>query len=99
MPEVGLQLTEEAVQTIGDMEARVALIATMYGERSQEYVKAVQSLAHVLATMFRLGGRISKDGELSLLGCSFMTYGIIWFGKCLDNNQRDPVLGDWSCHS
>lgn len=94
-----LQLTEEAVQTIGNMEGRVAQIGQMYGKHSSEYLTALQSLSQVLAAILRLGGKVFRDGELSLVSNSFITFGVIFFAKRNDDGTRDELLGDWSVHS
>lgn len=99
MDDVRLEITEEASRTITDMESRVARIGQAYGEASPEYLKASQSLMRALATVLRLGGRVMRDGELSLICNSFITYGVIFFAKRNDNGERDELLGDWSAHS
>jgi hypothetical protein len=97
-----LDLTPEALGTIAAMRARVAAVADHYGQGSPEHAAIADSLADVLARVLQLGGRIMRDGredELCLLGDSFITYGVVFFPKRLDGNERDPLLGEWSVHS
>jgi len=97
-----LDITPEALKTIAAMQDRVSAIGSHYGDGSPEHVAALKSLAHVYGQMLRLGGRIMRDGredELCLLGASFLTYGVVFFPKRLDGDQRDPLLGEWSVHS
>lgn len=98
MPAVEVHLTEEAARTITAMESRVAAIGRQYGDQSPEYVEALQSLSRVLATILRLGGKVFRDDELSLVSNSFITYGCIFFAK-RNGDERDPLLGTWSVHS
>lgn len=99
MPGVEVHLTEEAAKVVTAMESRVAAIGRQYGDRSSEYVEALQSLSRVLATILRLGGKVFRDDELSLVSHSFITFGVIWFSKRDGDGNRDPLLGSWSCHS
>jgi hypothetical protein len=96
--DVQISINEDAERTIGDMRRRVDDIGMTYGRSSDEYVNAMRSLLDNLLGVLRLGGRISKDGELSLYGVSFIHYGVIWFAK-RNGDERDPLLGDWSTHS
>lgn len=81
------------------MQHRVNDVAMMYGETSREHVDMLKSLVLALTGVLRLGGHISRDGELSLFGSSFIAYGVIFHPKYLDGRKRDPLLGDWSIHS
>jgi hypothetical protein len=97
-----LELTPEALETMAAMRARVAAVADHYGRGSTEHAEIADSLADVLARVFQLGGRIMRDGredELCLLGDSFITYGVVFFPKRLDGDERDPLLGEWSVHN
>src|SRR6266545_6321173 len=97
-----LDLTPEALKTIAAMRARVAAVADHYGQGSPEHAGIADSLADVLARVLQLGGRIMRDGredELCLIGHSFIVYGVVFFPKRLDGDQRDPLLGEWSVHS
>lgn len=98
MSDVQLSINEDAERTLGDMRRRVDDIGTEYGRFSEEYVNAMRSLLDNLLGIMRLGGRISRDGELSLYGASFIHYGVIFFAK-RNGDERDPLLGDWSTHS
>lgn len=94
-----LDLTEPAQQTLLSMQVRCQEIAGAYGETSEEHVKALKSLLHALLNLFRLGGTVYKDGDLSLITVSFITYGTIFHRKYINGTERDPLLGDWSTHS
>lgn len=93
-----LDLTPEALQAIADMQARVAAVADEYGRGSPEHAEIADSLANALARMLALGGRIMKDDELSLLGVSFITYGVVFF-PYREGGRTDPLRGTWSLHS
>ncbi len=93
-----LELTPGALQVVAAMQARVAAVADEYGEESPEHVEMLESLVDALAGMVRLGGRITRDDELSLLGVSFITYGVVFFPHRKDG-QTDPLRGTWSIHS
>lgn len=97
--EVQLTLNEDAQRILGDMRRRVDDIAVQYGRYSEEYLKAMKSLLDALMGMLSIGGRISRDGELSLYGVSWIHYGVIFHSKYLPGRVRDPLLGDWSIHS
>lgn len=99
MSDVQLSVNEDAGKTLGDMRRRVDDIGTEYGRHSDEYIDAMRSLLDNLLGMLRLGGRISRDGELSLLGVSFIVYGLVFHAKYTEGKERDPLLGDWSIHS
>jgi hypothetical protein len=93
-----LELTPRALQVITAMEQRVARVALEHGKHSPEHVEMLESLISSLATMLRLGGRITQEDELSLFGSSFIAYGVIFHPNRSDD-QRDPLLGSWSVHS
>jgi hypothetical protein len=99
MAEVKLEISEEAARTLGDMRRRVADIEMEYGRFSEEHLTALKSLLDNVLGVLRLGGRISREGELSLFGASFIAYGVIWHAKYINGTERDPLLGDWSTHS
>jgi hypothetical protein len=92
-----LDLTPEALQ-VAAMQARVATVADEYGRESPEHAEIAASLANALARMLALGGRIMKDDELSLLGVSFITYGVVFFPH-RESGQTDSLRGTWSLHS
>jgi hypothetical protein len=94
-----LELTDGALQVIGAMERRVAEVAQEYGELSPEHVEIMQSLVSALAHVFRLGGRITKDDELSLFGASFIAYGVIFHRHRRKDGEPDHLRGTWSLHS
>jgi hypothetical protein len=93
-----LDLTANALQVVAAMRARVAAVADEYGQGSPEHVEILESLVDALAGIIRLGGRITREDELSLLGVSFITYGVIFFPRRQDG-QPDPLRGTWSVHS
>lgn len=96
MPDVKLEFTEAAVIELGNMQQRVRDIGQTFGINSNEYVEAQESLIHGLLSVIRLGGQISKDGELCLYGASFIHFGLVWHP---DRNDSTGLLGSWSCHS
>lgn len=98
MADTAVLITPEAERTLGDMRRRVDDIGMEYGRYSEEYLKVTFSLLDALMGIMRLGGRISRDGDLALFGASFIAYGVIWFPK-RNGDERDPLLGDWSIHS
>lgn len=98
MRDVQLSINEDAEKTLSAMRRRVEDIGMEYGRFSEEYVDAMRSLLDNLLGVMRLGGRISKDGELSLYALSFIDFGVIWFAK-RNGGERDPLLGRWSTHS
>ncbi len=92
-----ITVTPEALQTMSDMSIRVEKVGQLHGYNSEEYRELLRSYSSALITVFRLGGRISKDGELGLFGASFIAYGVVWHPK----NRADPecLLGEWGVHS
>jgi hypothetical protein len=98
MSDTKLELTEGAIQTIGRMEQRVCEIGLHYGESSADYLKALRSLQLCLAQLLRLGGRVTLDGDLGLYSISFIHFGIVFHSTYRDG-ERDPMCGEWSCHS
>jgi len=94
-----IEFTDLALIEIDRMRDRVREIGYCYGENSEEYLKAVDSFAHVMHKIVVMGGTIWKDSDLSLV-CSnnFITYGVVWFGDKNDNEFM-PETGEWSVHS
>jgi hypothetical protein len=93
-----LELTPAALKVIEAMQQRVAAIGDEYGQESSEHVEALKSLLAALVQVFRLGGRITKEDELSLFGASFIAYGVVFFPR-KTHGVPDPLLGEWSVHS
>jgi hypothetical protein len=93
-----LVLTPAALKVIEAMQQRVAAIGDEYGQESSEHVEALKSLLAALVQVFRLGGRITKEDELSLFGASFIAYGVVFFPR-KTHGVPDPLLGEWSVHS
>ncbi len=93
-----IELTPAALQVISAMHQRVAAIGDEYGQESSEHVEALKSLLDALVRVLRLGGRITKEDELSLFGASFIAYGVIFFPR-RTHGVPDPLLGEWSVHS
>lgn len=98
MIDVRLELTEGAIRNIGNMEKRTGDIAKAYGVGSPEHLETLQSLLGAFATLLRLGGRVGPEDELSLVSAGPITFGLIFHAKPL-GDDRDPLLGSWSCHS
>jgi hypothetical protein len=94
-----LELTPSAIRNIRNMQVRVAQIGSEFGLNSDEYRRALESLNQVLIGLIGLGGRIIAEDDLSLLGDSFISYGVIFHRRHIGNNERHPVLGEWSIHS
>jgi hypothetical protein len=93
-----LELTPEAMQTISRMRQRVEDVAMQYGHTSEEHIEMLRSYTNALENVLRLGGKIYRDAELSLLGVSFITYGVIFHRKHHEGTP-DELLRDWSVHS
>lgn len=98
MPDTSMVLTEQAVRNIGNMRHRVMEISDLYGHESEEALEAARSLLDCLLTVFRFGGRVMAEDDLSLLIDSYITIGIVWFPRRI-GEQRDPLVGCWSAHS
>ena len=79
-----IEFTQEALKTIEAMENQCHEIRHFYGDSHRKTRRAYQTLAHSLRAMIGLGGRISRDEDLSLYGVGFIHYGIVWFG---DKNE------------
>jgi hypothetical protein len=102
-----IHFSDKAIENIGNMNNRVAVIGNAFGQSSEEYKLAARSLANVLANVIRLGNRIGGEDDLSLNGLTAygMTYGVIWF-KRRPRESDDPMMaeyyalcGEWSIHS
>jgi hypothetical protein len=91
-----LDLTPGALGVIAAMQARVAAVAEEYGEDSPEHAEIAASLANALARMLQLGGRITKDDDLSLFGASHLAYGVIFFPRH-DGGKRHPYSVPGRC--
>jgi len=93
-----LDFTNEAFDEFTNMRNHVLMIRNFYGLESPEFIKVSESFNNVVYNMVRLGGRIFRDGNLSLIAANdFITYGIVWFGN---NDIYDgPEVGEWSIHS
>lgn len=81
----GFTLSREACDTISAMHSHVQALGRDWGERSPEYLTAAVSLARQLSSMFaspwRADTTVHRDGPLSLIVHSGITYGVIWHGK------------------
>jgi hypothetical protein len=91
-----IYFTPEAKTTITEMENQVRKIAVYYGENSDLYRNASDSLRRSLVALIGLGGRVSKDtSELSLF-ChnEFIAYGVNW-----SPNWEFEHAGTWSVNS
>jgi len=94
-----LELTPGALSVISAIEQRLAAVADEYGYNSPEHIEMLDSLVRALGHMLRLGGRITKDDELSLFGASFIAYGVIFHRQRRKDGEPDPLRGTWSLHS
>lgn len=103
MSETTVEFTEEGRATAEAMFSACNRVGRAHGDGSPLYRDMVLSLHHSLASMFRLGGRISRDGPLSLFGSSFIAYGVIFFPTDRDVDRSTlleaAVPGTWSVHS
>ncbi len=98
--DVTIELTEQALRNITRMYDRVQYVGDVYGEMSDEHQKMRASLFHCLIGMFRLGGRITAEDDLSLYCVSpTIHYGMNFSPKRLEDGGRDPLLGTWSLNS
>lgn len=98
MPDKTITFTEQAQRNILNMQRRVHEVARTYGDESEEYRDMARSLLAALIQMLNLGGRVTGEDDLSLLIDSFITVGVIFFAK-RNGEDRDPLLGEWGCHS
>lgn len=76
-------LHEQAADTIGDMQGRVAEIARLFGTDSPEHTAAARSLADMLSKIMIRGfgnADVFRDGKLSLfIREEGFVYGVIFF--------------------
>lgn len=102
-----IEFTDKAKENIRNMNYKCASIRNAFGPKSDEYLKARESLANVLARMIELGGKISAEDEFSLYGITDygMHYGVIFFPR-REKSEDDSYLkeyyamcGEWSIHS
>lgn len=98
LPDKTITFTEAAQRNIQAMRQRVIDVDRQYGD-SPETTALLWSLVHALVGLIGLGGRISAEDDLSLLGDSFITYGCVFHPKHVEGGGRDPLLGEWSIHS
>jgi hypothetical protein len=95
-----LELTQEALKTLHAMGDKVREIGANYGRESKEFSKAASSLAFSLIQMLNLGGRISKDGELSLYCVTNNDVPYLHdFGVNYHRSDKDDTYGEWSVNS
>jgi hypothetical protein len=83
MSDKTITYTETAITTIGAMYAHVDKLASHFGEHSDEYRVAAQSLARVMRQTVMAGfgnmASVSRDGDLSLYVIEgTFHYGVIW---------------------
>lgn len=62
-----LEFTDEGLSEFTRMSDHVTRLGNYYGESSVEYFTALQSFHQCVASLIRLGGRASKDGEFNLI--------------------------------
>lgn len=97
------ELTDEAVKNLRNMKERLWLIANQFGSDSHEYKLASQSYVHAVDTLFAWPGKVFAEDDLSLIIQGHITIGVIWHPKhTLDADGeavRDPIAGEWGCHS
>lgn len=98
MPDQTVTFTEQAIRNIGNMQQRLIEVERQYGSASQEHRDMLWSAFVALVQTIRIGGRVMAEDDLSLLVDSFITMGVIFSPK-RNGDNRDPLLGEWSCHS
>lgn len=99
-----LLFNEYAMDVCRDMMLACHRVAAAYGPASDEYLKMVGSLTQAMSNMFRLGGRVTKDGELSLyVVARSIHYGVVFFPDVRPADRSDLTRlacpGTWSVHS
>lgn len=100
-----IELTDDALRNIENMQARLWAIAGEFGPAwiSRETQEVEESLITALLSIFRFPGTVHAEDDLSLIICSYITLGVIWHPKRIENEQGDlithPLLGTWSTHS
>ena len=69
-------------------------------EASEAHAEAAKSFVNAMLNLAITGGKITRDGELSLYGASYIHYGIIWHPRYENGKREDSDLrGSWSFHS
>lgn len=100
--DTAISFAPQAVQTIQRMGDHVSRLGTFYGEHSPEHCRAATSLAHCLAAVIGLGGRITQDSDLGLYGVSFFHYGVVFHAARVPEPYAHvdgvPEPGAWSVH-
>lgn len=91
--ETQVTFTPEASETISNIENYLYLIEMHFGQNSDENKTARQSWHQALVQIVRLGGRVSRDGDLALVGISFITYGVIFHTTYGPHCKIDGVRG------
>lgn len=94
-------LHENAADTIGAMQGRVAEIASLFGDDSPEHTAAARSLADMLTKVMIRGfgnADVFRDGQLSLfIREQGFVYGVIFFrdrgaaARMLTRHGHDPA--------
>lgn len=106
-------ITPEAQATINRMKAHVWELREFYGEDSDEFQRAAETLGDALHAVLSLGGRVMSDGPVSLYGIGAFHYGVIFRAAPVTLNTKVigathmegeygesvPVPGAWSVHS
>lgn len=91
--------TPEASETIISIEQHVLRLAYNFGIESEEFKQARDTWHQALLSILRLGGRIIRDGELALMGLSFITYGVIFHPThaafCNETDERGKFNRVW----
>ena len=74
---MNIEITPEASLTIIDMWEEVLKVERRHGSGSPEAFKTHRSFGAVMKSMTGLGGKVMKDGDLSLI-CQneYITYGV-----------------------
>lgn len=96
-----IELSQDAAATVQAMRDKLAAARAGLPADDQRVVQMANSLAFSLAQVLGLGGRIAKDGELSLVGVTAygFVYGVVWFPTRNVAPLPDGFVGEWSVHS
>lgn len=98
---VDFTLTREALDVITACNNRVIELGQFYGDKSPQYRDAAVSLLRQMVSLFgqpwQAQTRVMKDGPLSLIVNSGITFGIIWHEvqrRCANDGCRAVINDD-----
>lgn len=80
--DIKVEIDRRALSVLQDCNTQVAAIAQAWRSTDPHLgEKAAQSFTHSLTSALSFGGRISRDGDLSLYVASYIHLGMIFFAK------------------